>query len=50
MAFYITIVELEGHPVLRITVDGENKDYWLRRPQARMLLRQLAEILTREEM
>lgn len=50
MAVYYNIIEIDGHPVLRITVDGEVKDYWLRRPQARMMLRQLAEILTREEM
>lgn len=46
-SFLITIVELEKRPVLRITYNDETKDYWLTDDQAMLLLRQLADLLTR---
>lgn len=45
--FLITLIELEERPVLRITYNSETKDYWLTDDQAKLLLRQLANILTR---
>ena len=47
--FLITLIELEGHPVLRIAVNGEVKDYWLRRSQATLLLAQLACFIERTD-
>lgn len=45
--FLITLVEKDGYPVLRITYEGESKDYWLREDQVKLLTRQLANWLTR---
>lgn len=46
-SFLITLVELEERPVLRITSNNETKDYWLTDDQAKLLLRQLANHLTK---
>lgn len=42
-----TIVILEQRPVLRITINANSQDYQLTDDQAKLLLRQLAEFLTR---
>ncbi len=42
-----TFVELEGYPILRITLDGESHDLILNNDQVKLLLRQMTLWLTR---
>lgn len=43
----ITFVEVDGVPAIRITIDGQAKDYLLRDDQVRLLIRQMTIWLTR---
>lgn len=45
-AFLITLVVLDGRPVLRLTVNGKSVDYPLREGQVKLLLRQLIDWYT----
>ena len=43
----ITFVAIDGIPTIRITIEGQSKDYPLRHEQVRMLLRQMVLWLTK---
>lgn len=45
--FLATIIQIDGIAVLRITFDGDYKDYYLTDGQAKLLLRQLVEIIAK---
>ncbi len=45
--FLVTLVVIENNPVLRITFEGECKDYYLREGQVKLLIKQLIDWLLR---